>query len=120
MFVKTIRDTLAGCQHPLSPITTDTFFMSFSQIAAIDETELKDIIQIYPNPAKDYLLLDFGDIKEEKSIQIFDLQGREVKDEKKVIDTKTQINVSTLPKGVYLLDIKSSKGVVRRRFEVMK
>ncbi len=119
LLIKTIRDTMIGCPSPLNPILTFTYFKNYAEIVNISEANVSNYIQIYPNPAKDNLLLDIGSIEGEKSIQLLDIQGRKVNEEIKVLGTKIQIDVSAFQKGMYILEVKSSKGVVRRRFDVM-
>lgn len=60
-------------------------------------------VKIYPNPAKD--LINITSKKEILSVEILDLSG------KKISETKnSNINVSHLTKGIYLLNIKFVNG----------
>ena len=66
------------------------------------ETNLSDIV-IYPNPTSG--ILNIHSEKEVENIVIFDLNG------KKITETKSsRINLSYLPKGVYLVHIKLMNG----------
>jgi len=65
---------------------------------AIDENTNSEL-SIYPNPAQDFLQIN-SDTNIEK-IQIYNLQGQLVKTQK----ATTTIDISTLPKGVFLIKI---------------
>lgn len=60
---------------------------------------------IYPNPANDVINLDDAIYKDAKTINVYDASG------KKLISTQAAktINVSTLPKGVYMLATEKGK-----------
>jgi hypothetical protein len=72
---------------------------------------VKTEILIYPNPAFDFLR-----IKSEhsiSSIKLFDLLG------KLQLETNlTEINTESLPKGLYLLKVETSKGVFDRKVSI--
>lgn len=61
----------------------------------------KDQIKIYPNPTKDILNINIDTSKESRAV-ITSLDGRQVLTTT-IKNGKNQINVSTLPKGVYLI-----------------
>ncbi len=62
-----------------------------------------NIINVYPNPAQNQINVE---LKEEEAILLFDLQGRLLL--KSPMAQMHQINISTLPSGLYLL--RSSSG----------
>jgi hypothetical protein len=67
---------------------------------------------IYPNPASNYINLKNIDNNSNYTVSIFDLFG------KKIIYNLINpeyINISNLPKGQYLLRIKSEKGITNER-----
>ena len=75
--------------------------------APVSPTSVEDVIQknsilkIWPNPAKDYINIDAGDLllTSSPTIRIFDIRGIEVM---KIIFTE-KINVSSLPDGIYFI-----------------
>lgn len=70
-----------------------------TDINQINQTEFK----IYPNPVNNYIY--FSDENEVLSIRIIDLNGKEVKRSEN-INTSNGIQVQSLPKGNYLLEVK--------------
>jgi hypothetical protein len=64
---------------------------------AVENIESNKQIVIYPNPTQDILIISGIEAQE---LHVFDLQGRMLKTE-----NATQVNVSTLPNGTYLLQV---------------
>lgn len=71
---------------------------------AIQETEVKDALVIYPNPASDYISIDNNELI--KSIEIFDLYGNKIYYSNPNINT-TKISLLGFNKGLYLMKINS-------------
>ncbi|MFV0501520.1 MAG: T9SS type A sorting domain-containing protein [Bacteroidales bacterium] len=66
------------------------------------ETNEKESIRVYPNPAKDYIYVDIEAERFSSSeIELFDIQGRMVKKSKLNDQIGNRIDVSTLPSGAY-------------------
>jgi len=75
------------------------------------KSTLSQVLKVYPNPATDYVILDLTDVK---SLNVFDLQGREVMN---IISPETnKIDISGLPVGIYSLRAESGKGISTGRF----
>ncbi|WP_312764998.1 BspA family leucine-rich repeat surface protein [Epilithonimonas sp.] len=68
---------------------------------AINELQTKKI-QVYPNPAKNFILID--NLKDNVEFEIYDIQGKLVKKEKY---KNSQISLKNLTKGVYIIKIPS-------------
>jgi hypothetical protein len=66
-------------------------------------------ISLYPNPAKDVLNINFTHQHEYKTAVICDISGRELQSIPLHKD-KNIINISSLPKGSYIVTIKTDKG----------
>jgi hypothetical protein len=58
---------------------------------------------VYPNPAREFIVIDMPDISNTATIQIFNVQGKKVLDQK--IPDGKQISTSGLSKGIYLYRI---------------
>jgi len=101
-----ITQTINGC--PSSPQA----IKHYNGVLSVNEdikTNLNFII--IPNPAKDYLTIETNE--EIKEFSIFDLNGRLLKSE---TTNKTNINISDLNKGVYLIKIKSENKISIAKF----
>jgi hypothetical protein len=77
------------------------------------ENELSNSVQIYPNPANEFITI----VSSEKieALSLFDMTGKRLYFE----DTdKDKINVSSFAKGIYILDVMTSKGKVVKKVVV--
>ena len=88
-------------------------------VLATNENSIQKNITVYPNPVKDFLIVDFNSEKLEKSsYQLFDGTGRII-NKGELKDLKTEINTSTLSSGLYMLSI-SSEGKTVKTFKIIK
>ncbi|MEM1321750.1 MAG: T9SS type A sorting domain-containing protein [Bacteroidota bacterium] len=84
------------------------FQISIDNSNSVPELSTLGQVQIYPNPAKDQLWLDWNRIPLQNAllIRIYDLQGQLVL-EQSTTATSAQLDVSQLPSGPYLLTLNS-------------
>jgi uncharacterized repeat protein (TIGR03803 family) len=76
------------------------------------EASPENELSIYPNPANDKITIAVnGEIQGTSNICIFSSKGERVIDNIPCNQYKTEIDVSMLPKGIYLVKIQSDKGV---------
>jgi hypothetical protein len=72
-------------------------------------------LTIFPNPATNTIVIDIPLTTKESNISIFDINGRELI--KQLVGTsKTVINISTLPRGIYFVKVISEIGASVGRF----
>ncbi|NVK27092.1 MAG: T9SS type A sorting domain-containing protein [Flavobacteriia bacterium] len=74
----------------------------------IEEVDLSSAISVYPNPAEDFVFLEFGDdFNGDIDINVVDLQGRTVisTSELAIEGTKVPVALNTLTPGVYMMNI---------------
>ena len=93
-----ILQTVNGCD---SIITLNVV------LSSLDEVEANDIkVNVYPNPANSYTVLELQGLKEETPVYLFDIQGRKLKEYIMNIGQETlRIDLGDLPKGVYTITI---------------
>jgi hypothetical protein len=99
-----------GCASPLS----DPY--EYFPTSIVDDIDLAKYILVYPNPAKDMVLLSGAALNENFTTSIHDCTGRAVLNS---IDKK-QISVAELSGGVYVLVIETPQGKVIKRLVVSK
>ena len=93
-----------------------TIFEKQALIAKWGVTEVetiikKNVITVNPNPVKDVLNLFVGDANQEITATIYRLTGEELLN-KTITAAKTQINVSGLNPGIYVIRCKTSTGIL--------
>ncbi|MBK6565933.1 MAG: T9SS type A sorting domain-containing protein [Saprospiraceae bacterium] len=96
-------------------IDTSFFISDVSSILDINQLEVK----IYPNPTRDYLIIDFQNTEQLRGIiQVHDLLGNIViREVKRKIDKELNLNLSGLNSGVYIVNIELERGsILYRKF----
>ena len=89
------HDGVLLAQEPVMSIRKITFAEATG--TAVEEVESSNSVLVYPNPTQDVLMIQGV---EAQDLRVFDLQGRLLKTE-----NGTQVNVSNLAEGTYLLQI---------------
>ncbi len=84
-------------------------------ILSTEDTLSSDELQIYPNPAKNALHINYSKSITQGSIQIIDNLGRIISS-KNNIENQTVVDVSTLSTGIYFLKIKIDNQIINKRF----
>ena len=86
---------------------------------SINELEDLNYLAVYPNPVKDKLFVKFNtEIADDYNITICNVMGQIIYRETLnnfVGDYDNSLNFSSFAKGVYMLQIKSSKGMITRK-----
>ncbi len=76
-----------------------------------EELELASSLLVYPNPSTDKITIELKNNLELKSATLFDIRGKQVK----VQMTDKTLNVSRLPRGIYVLRLETSKGAFEQK-----
>lgn len=96
------------------------------QILPLSEEEIEDmpltedLVKVWPNPAHDLLNVHLNAGQEFERVQIYNLTGQILYDSGQTLARRTQVNVSQLQNGVYILSVITPKGVVNKKFEVVR
>ncbi len=67
-------------------------------------------VSISPNPASDYLQVDFGALENIESVQLLDAQGRVVFNEGNVNAKLLNIDLSAASAGIYMMQVRANGG----------
>jgi hypothetical protein len=85
----------------------------------INETSINLEMSVYPNPTTNYLTLNVDDVElSTLNFQLIDLQGKVITN-KKVNSTTTSINVESLPKAIYFLNVTKGNQIIKT-FKIIK
>lgn len=91
-----------------------TFLLVFSFFAVSaqqKDTDPDQSIRLFPNPVNNIFGIEYQDVKIIR-VEIFSLVGIK---EREIIENFRVINVSELPKGIYMVKIFSDKGYVVKK-----
>jgi len=76
-----------------------------------DELELEASILVYPNPSTDKITIELKNDLDLKGASLFNINGKQAS----VIMNDKTFNVSKLPRGIYILRIVTSKGIIEQK-----
>lgn len=99
--------TFGECQLESSPIV----FV----VTGIKDGVIKEV-SVYPNPVNDYLTIQINNTQTlNGKLKIYNSNGRLIL-EGSLFENKSQLNVNSLPKGLYLIKVISDKDVYEGKF----
>jgi hypothetical protein len=86
----------------------------------INETERNISLTLFPNPTADNLTLQISDYNNEKlAYQLYDMQGKLLSNGE-VTARRTQINIASLPRATYLLNVVKQANENVQSFKIIK
>ena len=83
----------------------------------VPEEMRESTLKVFPNPASDKLYIRFHGWDGEKEIKILDITGRSVYLLKSA-EENLEIDISTLPKGIYLIHVKNKLQYVVNKIKI--
>jgi hypothetical protein len=75
----------------------------------------EDLFTIYPNPAKDKITIEISTFHKDDIISLFSSNGQLII-RQPLLQTKTEIDLSSFAKGLYFVKIENTEGVSMRKF----
>lgn len=87
---------------------SDTYTEVINVLVSIEDLQNQLDINVYPNPAKDVLYLEFSESIQDLSLEILDLNGRQlytISKEQGLANTNMQIPLQTFNSGLYILKL---------------
>ena len=88
---------------------------ALNPILSVDDNSLANNLKIFPVPATDLVTVSLTDFDNEKAtIQLYSMLGQQVQ-ELTVSEKSTIIDISTLPSGVYLVNVSTTNGFASKK-----
>jgi hypothetical protein len=96
--------------------SNDTICMSvtYTSTTSVSENELNPI-RLYPNPAYDRVTLDFGQLVGQGKLQLFDLQGKLIREATINLGSPYEMTLEGMPTGLYQYVVQTSNNFYRGR-----
>ncbi|MBP1630664.1 MAG: hypothetical protein H6Q15_1557 [Bacteroidetes bacterium] len=95
------------------PYEMNVFPILKRSLSSLDDVDIDNRIEVYPNPSSKEINITSQCII--NSIDILNSLGQRVYREK-INTTNKTIDISTLNKGLYIIELKTEKGIVNRKF----
>jgi hypothetical protein len=94
----------------------DIIVMPLDSLQGLDEPISNLSVNVYPNPAKEWLTLDFNsNIQKQLNVSLFSIDGKEIKTWSEKYTSKMYITLPQLSNGIYFLKIRNGAGEVVRK-----
>jgi len=85
-------------------------------VTGIAEEHLASMVNLYPNPARDVIMLDLQAFGASRlDLQLFSLDGLELFSRKDIVEKEIELDVSRFKQGTYLLKISSESTLVIKK-----
>ena len=99
-----------------SVVANHSISVVFEEVTGINELDLDAAVALYPNPATSQIQIQVADSRFlGAEMQIFDVYGKLISNA--TIETlSTQVDVSQLANGMYMVRINATEGMVTKRF----
>ncbi len=102
--------------------STDIRYVNFTDLSTgiyLPEKQEPEFLILFPNPVQDILTLNFKSLVEAISFEVMTLEGKTVHSKIIIIQSginQVEINVSSLPKGMYVCRLIDGKRVLINKF----
>ena len=90
--------------------------ISYSKTIMIEFYPGNPKLVLYPNPARNFIIMNFEGSNEDISIRIYDLNGKLVKQQMRRGQSDLQIDISALHPGTYILRAENSTTSLAQKF----
>jgi len=94
----------------------------FAQVSNTEQREFSKSVQVFPNPAIEYLNVKFEEpVARRTNLILYNIIGSAMEAEKEVVDDyEVRLRVKDLPTGYYLLALKDEQSNQRGTFKFLK
>ncbi|MEB8347201.1 family 16 glycosylhydrolase [Flavobacteriaceae bacterium KMM 6898] len=103
-------ENIVTCSGTSAKTATTSTRLGEDDISVVQDTNIN--FMIYPNPAKDVVRVAFGELKNSKVAQIYNLSGK-VLMTKQMNGAEGEMDISSLPKGLYIIKITDSSNTIK-------
>lgn len=86
--------------------------------SGINTAAVQGLKAVYPNPAHNFIMVETADNTSISNINVIDITGKNVATTSTINNQIAQVNTSTLAKGIYMVEVTTTKGVAFSKFIV--
>jgi hypothetical protein len=94
----------------------------WQDITKIEEyTSQQQSFSIYPNPASDFVMLDFSHLKQQaEKVSLVNMYGVEVYSTSNLQNGKLQLSTKNFNSGIYFIQVKTTQNILSKKFIITK
>ncbi len=92
--------------------------LEISGVSAINNNHLEKNVMLFPNPANHFINIKWNNGLNVSQVSIYNTQGQELLDKNINNQNFIKLNISKLPKSLYLIKLQSDKGEIVKRLLV--
>ena len=94
----------------------DSVYYYFQAVTGMNNLVAQQVsLNVYPNPAANYITVESNSIAEDQTISVYNIQGQLIT-QQKILQAKTNIDISAFEKGIYVVKVNNAKGLEVRKF----
>lgn len=113
----TLGEPVTATYNSSGNMLTQGFHQPNLLITSVENQETAYSVDVFPNPAIDYVQLQFKNLKEELLIELFAADGKLLESKQTITDI--QFSMINYPAGAYLLSVKSGQSKIKT-YKVIK
>lgn len=95
-------------------VVTNTTINTIDISLDVNDLGSSEAISIVPNPASDVIRIGFTGVAGSTEVQLLDITGRVIT-AKTITGNESIMEVSSIPPGVYMITVKSEKGIMQQK-----
>ncbi len=117
--IYTVTVTMNGMcnDQAINSRTVDVYDANGTGIHQLEDN--KDLV-LYPNPAKDLVVLEKRNSLEMKHVSVYNVIGQLIYNAKADSKDKHRLNTSGMASGIYTVRVETEKGFIVRKFEITR
>ena len=102
-----------GAYYYIDNLCVSTDSLNCNVTTGLPSSNNKPVITIFPNPASDFIAIDFSYLQESYSLSIYDAFGKLVQERENVSEQRAIINLDQIKSGLLLISISHNDQVFR-------
>ncbi len=116
-----VEQDMWGASGITSAADFDTYFTAHSLshkacLSGITEETLANSISVFPNPAIENLIIETSNNEKVNAVKVYDVLGKILIDQKLDNSERIELNVNSLDKGIYYIEVTTQSGKAIKKF----
>lgn len=93
------------------------YTFNLGNVSFIQESNIDNLISVYPNPFGNSVFIEFNELDGEKDILVYNTQGQLIYSEKEIIHNskKLSINLEKFPSGLYIVHVNQKNLSIQKK-----